>query len=136
VAVAAWRLGGIPWHRILFHDFSKFHPKEFFGYANNFFGDRSQKFLWKLAWLHHQNHNDHHWGYWVNRGYYEVNELIDMPEVSIREMVADWQAAQRTYTGHWDSQEWLEKNLDNIPLSVPTRITLERILVNELGYRI
>lgn len=46
--------------------------------------------------LHHYNTNPHHWEHWIDR---KTNLPLEMDDVSIREMVADWFAATRTYTG-------------------------------------
>jgi hypothetical protein len=37
-----------------------------------------------------------------------------MPEIYVREMVADWWGASRAYTGSWDMSDWLTKNLPRI----------------------
>lgn len=126
-------VGGIPWHRILLHDMSKFHPKEFFGYARQFYRDGQDQLGFSKAWLHHQNVNDHHPEYFIMRGYHKKMDKepeyfepiffevsltatgkmakIKMPEVCMREMVADWIGAGITYGGTADMTEWLEKNL-------------------------
>lgn len=96
-----------PLGRLLLHDLSKFHPKEFKAYNNYFFGDKSISL--KLAYLHHQNHNDHHWEYWIDR---EYNRPIEMDIEAVTEMIADWFSACRVYEGHEPKAgkwTWLQK---------------------------
>jgi hypothetical protein len=82
---------GITWLGII-HDWTKFLPREWFAYANYFYGQRTmddvpgdlveifagQRDLveqaFDVAWLHHQKSNKHHWQYWL------LNQ--DIPEES------------------------------------------------------
>lgn len=71
----AGRLTGVPLWRLIIHDYSKFSTNEFAAYARNFHGDYSQSpndrervsLDFTYAWLHHENRNPHHWGYYVSR---------------------------------------------------------------------
>ena len=66
---------GIYWRGIT-HDISKFYPSEWFSYVNRFYGNNKDEF--SLAWLRHQNRNDHHWQWWIlqeDRGYYAIYKL-------------------------------------------------------------
>jgi hypothetical protein len=92
--------------RLLKHDLSKLSRHEWLPYAKQFFGDGEEPMRMAKAWLHHQNHNDHHWEYWITRTSHlntpaviEDITPLDMPEQAIREMVADWLGASRTYSG-------------------------------------
>lgn len=108
VAVAA-RKTRCSWWRVLTHDLSKFGPRELYGYARNWHGDKGDDRAWHYAWLHHFNVNDHHWEYWVQAGTGQtVVQLYDMPEAAVREMVADWIAATRTHNKVWvkDVNDW------------------------------
>jgi hypothetical protein len=121
----------VPFWRLVVHDLSKFSPAEFAAYARNFYGDRSDPHGFDRAWLHHQNHNDHHWEYWAARdGNVELLAVntpkgpalvrdqgpmpfdsipITVPSVTVscmsiecvREMIADWFAAGKAYNGAW-----------------------------------
>ena len=115
VLIAGWRMG-VPFWRLIIHDLSKYSPVEFFAYARRFYGaaDRLEEF--DRAWIHHQNHNPHHWQYWIDRSGDEYSPA-EMPLVFVREMIADWLAAGRAYEGEWpDVNEWTwwEKNKDRI----------------------
>lgn len=83
----AGRLIGVTWWRILTHDLSKLGPRELYGYARNWHGDKGDLVAWQRAWLHHQNVNDHHWQYWgepLDGGNLGVHP---MPVEAVREMV-------------------------------------------------
>lgn len=109
---------GIPLWRLIIHDWTKFLPVEFFRYARNFFGDYTQSPVdrvavvddFEFAWLHHENSNPHHPGYWIPRTGPRENEPLSMPNVFIREMIADWMGASRAYTGSFDISAWLNEN--------------------------
>lgn len=91
--------------RLIKHDASKFLPSEFFPYAYYFWGEKwgldRDVPAFKEAWSLHKQRNDHHWEYWADfdeTGRFEINT---MPEHVMREMIADWFGASRTYTGKW-----------------------------------
>jgi hypothetical protein len=107
------------WLRIT-HDLSKFLPCEFAPYARLYCGERRGEpdFDYLNAWLHHQNHNKHHHQYWVLRN--RENEVLPMPEIYIREMIADWLGASRAYTGSWDATEWIRQNIDDMAFEFGT----------------
>jgi len=119
VFVAGLHLG-VPLGRLLVHDISKFTGAELPHYGRQFFGDKSDPIGFAGAWLHHQNHNPHHWEYWVPRsGHgtgpdYPANPL-PMPETYVREMVADWMGASRAYDGAWPVEiatwRWVQQNV-------------------------
>ena len=151
---------GVPLWRLVIHDLSKFSPAEFKAYAQNFFASddfKNQENLgafekysvseaapfghfvderFALAWLHHENHNPHHWGYWISRSG-KYRKPLPMPETYVREMVADWMGASRGYTGSWDMNEWLTKNLPNLKdkMHGNTRYLVSQIL-SEKGYNV
>jgi hypothetical protein len=81
VLLAGLRLG-VPIKRLLLHDWSKFTPLEWLGYARFFYGPHQDAVVlspsggrakapaavaeaFDRAWLHHQQYNDHHWQHWV-----------------------------------------------------------------------
>ena len=61
----AGRKAKVNWWRLLTHDLSKYGPREIYGYARNWHGDKGDQVAWDQAWLHHQRFNDHHWEDWV-----------------------------------------------------------------------
>ena len=127
-----------PLWRLIIHDWTKFTPSELPHYQRQFFGKADDPKGFMTAWLHHQNHNPHHWEYWIPRsGHkrcdppYEDNKPCTMPMWAVREMVADWLAAGRTYEGKWpklDNWTWLNKHLSKMQLSPQTRIKVAYVL--------
>jgi hypothetical protein len=123
IIVAGIRVGKIPFWRLLIHDLSKFHPTEFLPYRKKFeFGNCSAD-EFDRAWLHHIHHNPHHWQHWLIE-----NDAIEMPEVFVREMIADWLAAGRAYQGNWQIQDWINKNYPRMNLHYKTKEKLEIVL--------
>lgn len=110
---------GVTWKRILLHDLSKFHPKEFWQYVKKFELKTSNEEEWLVAWQHHWENNDHHPQYWEKRalthsfcegevphwnGFGRKHKNPDykeywMPDYAIREMIADWVSASYAYSG-------------------------------------
>lgn len=94
---------GIP-VRGFFHDFSKFHPTEFFESVKYYTGTKSPIVSCKedkgysLAWQHHKGHNPHHYEYWVDNLDNGGTPLI-IPFKYCVEMVCDWLAAGKSYQG-------------------------------------
>jgi hypothetical protein len=131
----------VPLWRLLIHDLSKFSPSEFAVYARNFFGDYSQSpndrekvsLDFTYAWLHHENNNPHHWGYWIPRSGKSANEPLPMPEVYVREMIADCMGASKAYTGSWDIAVWLNENGRKWSLHDET-VRLIAVVMCELNY--
>ena len=140
VFLAGLKIGVSPW-KLIIHDWHKFHPLEFPKYAKNFYGDytsspndREQVSLeYAYAWLHHENLAPHHWGHWIPRTGKFAGKPFEMPEKYVREMVADWMGASKTYTGSWDMYEYLESSLPTFRLHSGTRLKLALIL-NDCGY--
>lgn len=105
--------------RGLIHDMSKFHPIEFIESLDYVDGKSSpiprckKDKGYSLAWLHHKSHNKHHFEYWIDFNNGEINP-IEMPYKYVKEMVADWLAAGRTYKGKsfniQDEYGWLQSN--------------------------
>jgi len=132
---------GVPIWRLVIHDWTKFTPVEFGRYARNFQGDYSQSpndrdrvsQEFTIAWLHHENSNPHHWGYWIPRSGKSANQPLPMPEIYVREMVADFLGASKAYTNSWNIDKWLN---ENGPKFVIHDITLKHIwtVMIELGY--
>ena len=141
-------VGGIPEERLFNHDASKFTIAEYPHYARQFHGDGKDPAGFARAWLHHIHYNDHHWNYWLFTDGYspfgsgiEPNGAVPMPEVCVREMVADWMGASMAYMGSWDMSDWLNDHLDwqnpersKIKLHSETRDLLFRLL-HSIGYQ-
>lgn len=137
VFVAGLRTGAQLWDLVI-HDFSKFGRAEAPHYGRQFFGDRSDPLGFARAWAHHQNHNPHHWEYWIprtghDRGGFPGGEPLPMPERYAREMVADWLGASRAYEGAWPRSRsewtWFQKNFEKLRLHPDTRVAVEQALV-------
>lgn len=129
----------VPIGRLLLHDISKFYPCELPSYGRQFFGKGDDPEGFIRTWIHHQNHNKHHWEYWIPRtGHnrctppYPDNQPVEMPEIFAREMVADWIGASRAYEGSWPTKRedwwWLQNNYPKIVVHEKTRELLEKIL--------
>ncbi len=98
----------------LFHDLSKFLPVEFFETAR-YFGEGKFSPIrtclmdkgYSMAWIHHKNHNRHHYEYW-----YDYNATIESPIMPFKyflELVCDSMAASVTYQGkEWTKEYQLE----------------------------
>jgi len=136
VLVAGLRLRVSLW-RLIAHDWTKFIPQNTRQYGRQFFGDQGDPLGFAITWCRHQNAHDHHWEFWIPRtGHnrsvppYPDNEPLPMPEMAIREMVADWYGASRAYEGKWPngSWPWFEKNFDKIRLHPQTRARVLEIV--------
>jgi len=100
------RLLKVPLRLRILHDLSKFSLTEFVAYARFFNGNRTDyvKMRFDIAWQKHVNENKHHWQHWTvleDDGSVLAN---DMPEIYIREMVADWVGANFAFGNEtfWD----------------------------------
>lgn len=131
----AGRRLGVPVLRLLKHDLSKFGLAELVHYGRAFFGPADQPMDFSKCWLHHQNHNDHHWEYWILRTNHDLDSgslrSVPMARDATTEMVADWMGACRTYDGHWPeigNWPWLKENFTKIQVHPETRRTLVAML--------
>jgi hypothetical protein len=134
---------GVPIYLALIHDIDKYLPNIWFPYVDNFYNKdgtsksirdktgaydpNSQTNKFMEAWIHHQK-NKHHWQAWCSIGDSGTISPIDMPEVYIREMVADWYGAGKAYGNNDSPIEWYEKNKNKMLLTNRTRNILEIIL--------
>ncbi|MDQ0721063.1 MULTISPECIES: DUF5662 family protein [Paenibacillus] len=125
------------WHEGLYaqgllHDLSKFCPQEFIPYAIKFYAgrkDEDTELRWKNAWLHHQNHNKHHWEYWiVNR---TTKEALPMPQKYFIEMVCDWRSFSRKWGRRVKDSNLAERmmNSEDVILHPMTREALMQYLL-------
>jgi hypothetical protein len=140
----------IPWRGII-HDWSKFLPGEWLPYVRKFdmperpsvfsvHGDERNRLQlagyrfkedvdreFDVAWLNHQRMNKHHWQYWVLREDDGGTKVLEMPDVYMREMVADWRGAGRAL-GHPDTTAWYLENRNRILLHPYTRACVDDAL--------
>lgn len=126
---------GVQVEQLMVHDLSKWSPEEFVPYAKHFQGGGAPV-EFATAWLLHQNRNPHHWEYWITRSDHSeqaADGCLPMPEMYVREMVADWMGASMAYTGSWDMTAWLKKNLERIRLH-PDSWGLTHEVLRWLGY--
>lgn len=123
-------------YRAIVHDKSKFSLSEFGQYARTFYapdgsGQYSETLEFSQAWNHHQKCNLHHWQYWILKYDRGDSETLSMPEIYVKEMVADWIGAGWAITGKWDNVfSWYEKSDVKRFLHPDTVIEVEKILNN------
>jgi hypothetical protein len=124
------------WRRLV-HDWTKYTSAEAPHYGRQLFGAADDNVGFITAWNHHHKANPHHWEYWIpatthTRGSWVPGEPLPMPEIVIREMVADWLGAGRHYTGSWagsvETWGWYNEWKDRIVLHADTRVKLEAII--------
>lgn len=140
-------VGNIPIWRLLIHDWSKFMPVEFINYSHFKYGIKDKK-QWAKAWLNHLHYNSHHPEHWIlswrgDPNYYDdlAESLTDfvsmwpMPEVYVREMVADMLATSKEITGNWDIAVWLNENGPKMRLHSITRTRLDSVMF-AIDYRL
>jgi len=131
VFLAGLRVGCPIW-RLITHDLSKFLPCELPNYGRQFFGTKDDPEGFIRCWIHHQNHNDHHWEYWIPRtGHnrctppYPDGVPVRMPKDAVLEMIADWFGASRAYEGKWpvslENWGWFQNNFDKIVIHPDTK---------------
>jgi hypothetical protein len=128
VFVAGIKLNVSIW-RLLVHDLSKLLPVEWIAYRNYFYGQRSPSVdaAFNAAWLHHIHKNKHHWNYWV---YIDTDgtTVIPMPDIYLREMVADWCGASRAIKGRWEVDDWYKLNCKSIIFHEDTKNSVLMLL--------
>jgi hypothetical protein len=123
----------VPFLIAILHDWDKFLPDEWLPYARTFYGaDGSKQYkptpAFDTAWNAHQKRNKHHWQYWMLTFDKGNTELLDMPDVYRREMLADWMGAGKAL-GKPKVWEWYAVNKDKMRLHAETRAWIERQLV-------
>lgn len=116
---------------IINHDASKRDEEEWNAYRDYFYdkenNPRSSE-AFNYAWKHHQNHNPHHWNYWVLVNDCDEPQVqpLDMPLEYIVEMLADWSSAGKYYGN--TANYWYNKQKDKMLLSPKTREIIEKYL--------
>lgn len=122
-------------------------PTEFFRYARYKFGNGTRR-EWSTGWLHHLHHNAHHPEHWILSWhgdpdfYSDVGEavttyvsILPMPEVYVREMIADMHGTSKQITGSWDIANWLNSNGPKIHFHDKTIVLIDKVM-KELGYHL
>lgn len=128
-----------PLWQLLIHDRSKFYPSEFPHYARKYVAkDHSDPDGYLSCWVQHQNRNPHHWEFWVTRPKSSMLEFPEfyfkaapMPEKYVREMIADWMGASRTYEGHWPDVHnwmWFDKHYPDMILHTTTKERINTVI--------
>lgn len=98
--------------RGILHDLSKYSPVEFFESAKYYVGTHSpiseckRANGYSYAWVHHKNHNKHHFEYWYD--YDSKKEIGIIPFKYVLESICDRLAAGMTYQGTLNTKEQLE----------------------------
>ena len=132
----------VPLWRLIIHDWSKFrYWTEWKPYRELFYelATKESREAFQMASMRHIKLNKHHWNYWVqvtagipksltaNPESHRVR-VHEMPEIYIREMVADWYGAGKAVRGTWSARDWYEDHKDSILLAPTTRAMVEQFL--------
>lgn len=127
VFLECWK-EGLYLHAFL-HDLSKLLPCEFFPYAHKFYGKNALingmfnvEYDFRMAWLHHQRCNKHHWEYWVMGD----GKVMPIPEKYIRQILCDWRAMSRAFNN--DVKYWFQNNREKMILHPETDTFIQDIL--------
>jgi len=138
----ACRVMGVPWWIGIVHDWQKFLPRQWTPYVHNFYNadgtkrkvrdatgaydPNAQANAFKRAWLDHQRAK-HHWQAWCVIGDGGKLTALPMPEIYIREMIADWMCAGKAYD-NYDPKGWYAANKNKMILHGATRLRVETFL--------
>lgn len=126
------KIQGIPLWQLLKHDISKFSREEYSTYRRKFRPVEGEEEVsldeWDAALIHHYNSNPHHPEFWTIGA-----ALKEMPEVCVKEMVADWIGAGRAITGSWDMTDFLNGRFKNFRFHTRTNHQVIKTLA-EVGY--
>lgn len=128
----------LPIIQLLLHDLSKFYLSEFKDYAYAYYDEQgNSNYAYHSgidkAWNLHQKRNKHHWQYWIclnNSGEYT---FLDIPEVYLREMVADMLAMGESGVGD-DSLTYFKKVKDSIIMKSCDKVYIEKLIITYGGY--
>ena len=135
----------VPFWVALFHDWDKFLPEMVISYSNYFYNtDGTDKQIrdkrgyynplqtgnprFDMARFMHMTRNKHHWQYWTMLDSRSQQIIQNMPEVYIREMIADWMGAHKAQKSTGSVNEWYYRHKDEIVLSHDTRNRVESLL--------
>jgi hypothetical protein len=114
------------------HDRSKNTVDEFDAYAEKFYGTNKNSAEvedeFNLAWLHHQNHNPHHWQYWVLLKDSGGVIPMPMPYEYVIEMICDWWSFSWKSMNLYEIFDWYDKNESTMQLHRDTKQAVKDIL--------
>ena len=119
--------------RMKAHDASKLDKEEYKPYAEWFYGEHPDggeaKDAFDLAWVHHQNHNEHHWQYWVLIQDTDDPKYLslDMPKEAIYEMLCDWHSFSAK-DPESTAYHWYNINKENMLLSDNTISVVDSLI--------
>ncbi len=139
----AGRVLNVGFWQLLIHDWSKFKPFQFVGYARYFYKpdgsdytrdeQRSEAITsdFNRAWNEHIHNNPHHWQYWILTLESTKGILLEIPDIYVFEMLADWIGAGRAQ-GRNDLRKWFETREGLEQRMHPTSYQFVRSLVEAL----
>lgn len=145
VLLAGLKLG-VPLWMLIFHDWDKFLPDEWFPYARYFYlpDGRSRYEAAKengyykptttddesfdFAWLLHQKRNKHHWQWWMLPEDNGGMKILPMPDLYRREMLADWRGAGKAQGYGDNTHQWYLSNKEKMSLHPDTQRWIEEQL--------
>ena len=115
------------------HDSSKYSSAEYEPYDDYFYGNpnRTKEDIDKdfdYAWLHHIHHNPHHWQHWLLKEDDGELKALEMPEVYVYEMIADWWAFSWNKNDLTEIFPWYEEHKPKMILHPNTLALVESIL--------
>lgn len=131
----------VPFWIAVFHDWDKFLPSMMLAYANFFYDEsgnniqRRSKFgyyrpadtgdaRFERAILSHIRRNKHHWQYWVT-----PEHSYEIPEVYVREMIADWCGASKAQGVTGSIYQWYNENREKMVFHENTRTLVEKLIM-------
>lgn len=104
----AGRKLGVPINILIFHDWDKFLPDEWFPYARTFYTPDGKKQYNKSdafahAWMKHQHRNRHHWQWWLRDGTDITSQSISERRIIVWDTgeAYCWHPARYEDTGEW-----------------------------------
>ena len=126
----SWRGIGIA------HDESKYSREEYNAYDDYFYGKEGKDEedilvideAFDYAWLHHIHANPHHWQHWVLIEGEGKIKALEMPNVYVYEMIADWWSFSWKTGNLREIFDWYEKHREKIQLHPETRKLVEKTL--------
>lgn len=120
----------------LAHDTSKYFVEEYDAYDDYFYGKEGKDEddisvideAFDYAWLHHIHANPHHWQYWVLIEDEGKIKALEMPNVYVYEMIADWWSFSWKTGNLREIFDWYEKHREKIQLHPETRKLVDKTL--------
>lgn len=125
-------------YNLFVHDLSKFSLIEATGYSRYDRKTGVGKEVFTQAWHHHKINNPHHPEHWLNPDRDGACRPVNMPNLYIIEMLADWIGAGKTYGN--TLEQWLPENISSfrfgnakVVAEMITNFTGIDVEVNEVG---